>query len=147
MVTRKLTVDLVAGNISTCAACEHGARVEDGIPRCGLDGSEVRFFDLGYRCPAGKFAVVYRGVAAKAVSLVRAVTSGEAVAEVVAARRASCDGCEHLVADGEARYCGACGCGRTPLSELSRKLRFAHVECPLKRPGFSNAAPSAGGAP
>lgn len=46
-------------------------------------------------------------------------------------------------------YCGACGCGDKPLSQLSpymqkdklqeyTKLHFPRVTCPLEMPGFSN---------
>lgn len=36
-------------------------------------------------------------------------------------------------------YCNACGCGDRSIAHLDSKLmRFPHLECPRKRPGFSN---------
>jgi hypothetical protein len=35
--------------------------------------------------------------------------------------------------DGDKKYCGACGCPKWRLSELKTKLRFARLNCPLKK--------------
>lgn len=72
-------------------------------------------------------------------SFARSVTSGEADAPVVAARIAQCGICPARVEEPRGAFCGACRCPRGPLAELSRKLRFAYLECPRRRPGFSNA--------
>lgn len=72
-------------------------------------------------------------------SFARSITSGEAASAVVAARTAQCGVCPDRVDEPRGSFCGACGCPRTNLAELSRKLRFAYLECPRRRPGFSNA--------
>lgn len=43
-------------------------------------------------------------------------------------------------------FCGACGCGTNPLAKLNAddsseytKLHYPDLQCPLKRPGFSNS--------
>lgn len=79
----------------------------------------------------------HAGPVARVADFARAVTSGRASDDVIAARNAQCDACDKLVRVDEKRYCGACGCGRTPWAELSTKLAFAHVKCPLGKPGFS----------
>lgn len=45
-------------------------------------------------------------------------------------RIAACLGCEHKLAGSPVGYCGACGCGRHPLSELSIKAKMPKAECP-----------------
>lgn len=35
-------------------------------------------------------------------------------------------------------YCGACGCGATPLSRLDSKLWYSGLKCPLSRKGFQH---------
>jgi hypothetical protein len=88
------------------------------------------------------------GFVAKAASFVRSVTSGAASPETVALRRRSCFGqpgvaapCEKLVTRDTGRFCAACGCGEWRLAELESKLTWARLDCPLRRPGFSNASP------
>lgn len=50
-----------------------------------------------------------------------------------------------LSRDGKHHFCNACGCGDKHLTHLEAdengysKLDFPHLECPRKRPGFSNA--------
>ena len=45
-------------------------------------------------------------------------------------------------------YCGACGCGDTPYTQLLvngkaySKLDYPYLSCPLKMPGFSNYEPA-----
>ncbi len=53
--------------------------------------------------------------------------------------------CQNLTKSEKHRthYCGGCGCGDTVLTQLepglvASKLLFPHLECPLKKPGFSN---------
>ena len=72
-------------------------------------------------------------------SFLGAVFSGEAPPEVVAVRRAQCDACPRKIVEARGEFCGACRCPRSRLAELSRKLRFARLRCPLRRPGFINA--------
>ncbi len=38
-------------------------------------------------------------------------------------------------------YCGACGCGATPLARLDNKLWYQGLECPLAKKGFENHDP------
>lgn len=73
----------------------------------------------------------------------RSQVSPEAEPAIVRARMAECMACPKLETVDSGRYCGACGCGRWWASELSRKLRRGYLECPLKRPGFSNAEDAA----
>lgn len=50
-----------------------------------------------------------------------------------------------LSRDGKHHFCNACGCGDKHLTHLEAdengysKLDFPHLECPRKRPGFSNS--------
>jgi len=76
--------------------------------------------------------VIHHNIVEKAVSFVKAVTSGTVNDDVFNARLAACESCKHLRRDGEKLYCGGCGCGRWKLSELHTKLRFANLKCPLK---------------
>lgn len=51
--------------------------------------------------------------------------------------------CPELVKGGDGfHYCGACRCPHRKASRLDgpgfTKLHFPNLECPLKRPGFSN---------
>lgn len=89
--------------------------------------------------------------AAQATSLVAAMTSGAAAHEVVARRKLSCLGdgtpqnpqCTALKVTGAGKFCAACGCGTWPVANLDGgilpKLSWAKLDCPLKRPGFSNS--------
>lgn len=141
--------------LASCSPCPHSSVSVDRVMCAALPGP-VEMFRDGFACPEGRFVVGQQpsfakpvGVAhpgpiprpslvEKVTSLARSVASGRASDEVVAERNRQCNACEKLVRDGEKRYCGACGCPRTPMSELSWKLTRAHLVCPRKRPGFSN---------
>jgi glycosyltransferase involved in cell wall biosynthesis len=45
--------------------------------------------------------------------------------------------------EGKGQFCGSCGCGDNKLAKLDgegyTKLHYPHLECPLRRKGFSNA--------
>lgn len=81
----------------------------------------------------------------------KSMASGEATEEIIEKRKASCFGdqktqappCVALKVEGGRKFCGACGCGKWMLAELDGstmpKLRHAFLNCPLKRPGFSNS--------
>jgi len=84
--------------------------------------------------PAPKFSPP--GLISRAVGFARSVTSGRASDETIAVRRRECEACPELVREADELYCGACRCPRTRWSELSRKLEFAYLRCPLGRPGF-----------
>jgi hypothetical protein len=73
-----------------------------------------------------------KGFASRVFSFLTAVTGPHVADEVFARRLAACTAntCGKLKTDGEKRYCGACGCGKWRLAELSTKLRFARLECP-----------------
>ncbi len=98
---------------------------------------------------------------AKATSLGKSLTSrvvGEPISlKVLQSRHISCHGTlldgtvvapacskRQVSQDGEHHYCGACGCGDTKIARLDgdgyTKLQYPHLECPLKRAGFGNAA-------
>lgn len=80
----------------------------------------------------------------KVISAAKSITSGKASEETVARRRLSCFGnetsppCTALKIIEGSNFCHACSCPSWRLSELTTKLTFAHLDCPLKRPGFSN---------
>jgi hypothetical protein len=48
----------------------------------------------------------------------------------------------------DSHYCGGCGCGDTPYTQLLingqsySKLDYPYLSCPLKMPGFSNYEPA-----
>ena len=44
-----------------------------------------------------------------------------------------CTACPKLVKVEDKKYCGACGCGRTPFSELHTKLKREKAKCPLRK--------------
>jgi hypothetical protein len=58
--------------------------------------------------------------------------------------------CPHLLKSKnfDSHYCGACGCGDTPFTQLTlngsvySKLDYPHLACPLEMPGFSNYVPA-----
>ncbi len=72
------------------------------------------------------------GWLAKVGRFLTAVTGPHVSDEAFEQRLAACSAntCGKLRVDGEKRYCGACGCGKWRLAELSTKLRFARLECP-----------------
>lgn len=75
-----------------------------------------------------------RQFAARARSFIRAVASwifGRRISRKRYEMRISaCLGCEHRQAATPVGYCGACGCGRNPLSELSIKAKMPAAQCP-----------------
>lgn len=97
---------------------------------------------------------------AKAVSLgkslISEVVGPEIPLPVLQKRHISCFGktvegdyvqppCENLTKSkgGTTHHCGECGCGDTPLTQLepglvASKLLYPFLECPMKKPGFSN---------
>lgn len=76
----------------------------------------------------------------KAYSYLKSISSGKASPEVIAQRAQSCYApCSELLRTKNGDFCRACGCGMRPEAELHRKLGYAYLECPLKRPGFSNS--------
>ena len=108
---------------------------------------------------AGTFmeAVKSRGIVATALDVLSVDnTSGERVSdEVLALRKLSCFGdgsekyppCISLKVDlAGSQFCGACGCKSNKLAILTSsdpneytKLHYPNLQCPLKKPGFSNA--------
>ncbi len=81
-----------------------------------------------------------RGVEA-ITNATKSFTSGVATPDVVEARKAQCFApCPRLVTSPDGKhYCGVCLCPKTRFSELEKKLTYAYLVCPLRRPGFSNA--------
>jgi len=89
-------------------------------------------------------------------SLISEIVGAEIPLPVLQKRHISCFGktvegdyvqeaCPNLVKSPSrgTHYCGGCGCGDTPLTQLEpgltlSKLLYPFLECPLKRPGFSN---------
>lgn len=81
------------------------------------------------------------GLLNQAYSYIKSITSGQASPEVIKQRVASCYApCSELLRTKKGDFCKACGCGFRPEAELHNKLKYKYLECPLKRPGFSNEA-------
>lgn len=74
----------------------------------------------------------------KVASLWDAVTGPSCSDSVFDARIRTCRGCEFMRRDGDKEYCGSCGCPNWRLSELSTKLRFANLSCPVGKFGPEN---------
>ena len=89
-------------------------------------------------------------------SLFSEITAEEVPAPLLQRRHISCFGktlegqviaapCPNLtLSKGGTHHCGGCGCGDNSLSQLepglvASKLLYPHLECPLKRDGFSNS--------
>ena len=77
------------------------------------------------------------------ISFFRSMVSGEATPEVVALRAKQCfapcsEKVKQTINGQPGDFCRSCGCGVRPEAELHRKIRYAYLECPLKKPGFSN---------
>lgn len=76
---------------------------------------------------------IARHIASMAFGCADALTGGRCPPEVTEARLAICRVCEKLKTDDNKMYCGACGCPKWKLSELSTKLTFARLNCPLRK--------------
>lgn len=82
----------------------------------------------------------------------RSVTSGFTDKATLERRKLSCfgggpeklDPCPVLKKEGDAFYCAGCKCGKWPVAKLDGsvlpKLGWNYLTCPMKKPGFSNAA-------
>lgn len=93
-----------------------------------------------------------RGIVSTTINIIGVDnTFGQKVSnEIYNKRRMSCFGngkniseCEVLKRDTEGiAFCGSCGCGANKLAMLEgdgyNKLYYPYLECPLKKPGFSN---------
>lgn len=83
-----------------------------------------------------------------AVGFIRSKASGRtAKPDVIAKRYLSCFGdanappCVALKQTDAGAFCGACRCGQRPDARLdgpASKLSFGYLECPMRKPGFSN---------
>lgn len=80
--------------------------------------------------PCGRGTAKPQPPIARAEAFARAVTGQRADDATVHRRMAACGECDRLVRDGDALYCGACGCPNWRLSELRTKLRFVNLTCP-----------------
>ena len=83
-------------------------------------------------------------------SQVSGIFSDPVSPEVLATRKKSCFGSDTSVAcpslalsqDGQHHFCNDCGCGDREIAYLDGgKLEYPYLECPRKRPGFSNYEP------
>lgn len=101
-------------------------------------------------------AVKSRGILSTALDVTGISKNyGEKVSdEILRRRKQSCFGdklrgikeCERLrFIEGKGYFCGGCGCGERELARLDAdssneytKLHYPHLECPLKKRGFSN---------
>lgn len=95
---------------------------------------------------------IRKGRVAKVASFARAMNpfSPPAPPEVFARRRLSCLGddqtppCEMLVKTASGSWCSKCDCGRWRIARLdgttNPKLSRGVLDCPLRKPGFSNEA-------
>lgn len=105
---------------------------------------------------ADKFlsAIKSRGLVSSALNILNVNNEGgERVSpEILERRKLSCFGDDKLPVcnqlrktENEEYFCGACGCGKNKLAILNSneengytKLHYPYLECPLKKPGFSN---------
>jgi len=79
----------------------------------------------------------------KAREFLKVVSGPKVEDEVFAARMATCSECPAVKRVDERLYCGACGCTNWRLAELTRKLRYARLKCPLGRFGVVHAPTAA----
>lgn len=63
----------------------------------------------------------------------RTISGPTVCLEVLQAREAHCQECPQRREVGDKSYCGACGCPSWSLAELSTKLGYARLACPLGR--------------
>lgn len=97
-------------------------------------------------------AIRSRGLLATLADAVGLSAAGNRVDErTYQERHKSCFGdqsaapCPMLVKNAKGAFCGACGCGEKRLARLDdreaeySKLHYPVLQCPLQRPGFSNA--------
>lgn len=67
-------------------------------------------------------------------SLLQAVWSflrhGDASLKTYSARREACRECPEMIATWSGLFCGACGCPKTPVSDLRTKWRMRDLKCP-----------------
>ena len=107
----------------------------------------------GQRAKSFAQSVVSRGIVSTVKSAVSGSNCGARVDELTyQLRRLSCFGngadipsCPKLALGKHGHYCNACGCGDRSIASLDgddyTKLHYPFLNCPLKRPGFSNAPP------
>ena len=83
-----------------------------------------------------------RSLPAKIVAFFTAVTGPRVDQATFDRRLALCRSgkCGHLMRHKGGEYCGACGCGKWRLAELSKKLWFARLECPNEPPLWKAAS-------
>jgi hypothetical protein len=81
-----------------------------------------------------------QGIVEKAGKFFKALTGGKTTEEEFKQRHATClrNRCGFLKQEGDKVYCGACGCPKWKLAELSTKLWFKELECPVGLWGKSN---------
>jgi hypothetical protein len=79
-------------------------------------------------------------------SYLKAKASGRGAPDsVVEERLQSCRGCASYCTHAGKSWCGACGCGSNRKEAIIEggegpsKLTFLRLDCPRRRPGFSNA--------
>lgn len=128
-------------------------RVGNHITISEEDGALESFLDQTYMRIPGQLAwTADDSLLDKVGNVLGSVLSGRTTPEVILIRKGSCFGntdkgtppCPALRMDVDGSFCDACGCGRWGLANLDGtilpKLGWAHLNCPLKRPGFSNSA-------
>jgi hypothetical protein len=116
----------------------------------------IRAVDSWHKASSFISAVKSRGVLSTALDYIDINKEGGARVsdEIYNLRKDSCFGnknkntapCEFLKKDTENDFfCGACGCASNKLAVLNAKeengyskLHYPHLQCPLKKPGFSN---------
>lgn len=111
-----------------------------------LDAKLERIGPLMWKGELG-FVDSAKATMTKVIDAVQSITSGRATDQTIARRKLSCFGdpepCKMLKVEGGRKFCGACGCGKWLLADLdggpSPKLQNHYLNCPLRRPGFSNS--------
>lgn len=76
----------------------------------------------------------------KAKSFASAITGGRCSdADFTERLTGWCRTCDLRIVEDDKEYCGGCGCPNWRMSELSTKLRFAEIECPIGKFGKAPA--------
>lgn len=71
------------------------------------------------------------GIFAKALAFIETVTGPLTDDATFAKRHQLCSVCPKVRRSEGNLYCGGCGCSRWKLAELTTKLRFQNLRCPL----------------
>jgi hypothetical protein len=109
---------------------------------CTMPGLRVPNVPRMAKKETGPRPVRRKKLMAKVTAFMAAVTGPKTDDETYEKRLAICSSneCGHLKTKGEKLFCGACGCPKWTLAELTTKLRFSQLECPCEPPLWTAAA-------